>query len=110
MPHQHHDELTIEENVAEHKSAEGFLDWLQLIFHEDLGEGHLENFMHSDISDLTISAPLFTGISFVFFDFQALSKDADQEPVSSISTDIQEYRRSQLSGASYALRGPPAFA
>lgn len=44
LPHQHHDELDIIEHSEERAQAEGMVDYLQLLFHTDLGDGHMENF------------------------------------------------------------------
>tara|TARA_B110000305_G_C19301406_1_gene569324 strand:- start:498 stop:869 length:372 start_codon:yes stop_codon:yes gene_type:complete len=44
VPHHHHDELSEEQHFTEHSSASTAMELLGLIFHENLGEGHLENF------------------------------------------------------------------
>lgn len=48
VPHQHHDELGQAEHISEHSSATSTLDFLSLIFHENLGENHLENFENTE--------------------------------------------------------------
>lgn len=44
LPHQHHGEMVDAEHSEEHVQAEDLLDYLELIFHLDQGEGHLESF------------------------------------------------------------------
>jgi hypothetical protein len=44
LPHEHHDELGDDEHSEEHAQADDLIDYLQLIFHTDLGDGHMETF------------------------------------------------------------------
>jgi hypothetical protein len=47
MPHQHHTEMSMTEDLREHNSTT-LTDWLRTIFHEDLGDAHhLENIIVS---------------------------------------------------------------
>ena len=48
VPHHHHDELSDEEHEIEHDSAETLLDYLELLFHVDAGDGHLEHFQSGE--------------------------------------------------------------
>lgn len=44
IPHEHHSELDEIEHIQQHQQADGLFDLLQLVFHTDLGDEHLENF------------------------------------------------------------------
>ncbi len=48
LPHQHHNELSATEHSKEHQSPENLLDWLELVFHYDQGEQHLEDYATSE--------------------------------------------------------------
>jgi len=54
IPHHHHDHLSVEDHNIEHESADNILDYLELLFHLDMGEGHLENFQSTDGNHLDI--------------------------------------------------------
>lgn len=41
VPHHHHDEVTEEEHISEHASAHTFWEYLQLAFHQELGNDDL---------------------------------------------------------------------
>lgn len=56
MPHAHHSEQSLDEHDAAHESAESLADYLELIFHSDMQDGHLENFESSSSLDLEISS------------------------------------------------------
>jgi hypothetical protein len=52
LPHRHHSDLLASENLEQHSGADSIFEFLQLIFHEDLGsERHL--------ADITINSPAF---------------------------------------------------
>ncbi len=44
IPHEHHAEINQVERIQQHQQADDLFDLLQLVFHNDLGEEHLENF------------------------------------------------------------------
>lgn len=56
IPHQHHSELSEEEHIEQHEEADDLFEFLQLVFHIDFGEDHLEKFktssFHFDLADL----------------------------------------------------------
>jgi hypothetical protein len=54
IPHHHHDHLSVEDHKFEHETADNILDYLELLFHLDMGEGHLENFQSTDGNHLDI--------------------------------------------------------
>lgn len=41
VPHHHHDEVSDEEHISEHTSAHSFWEYLQLAFHQELGNDDL---------------------------------------------------------------------
>ena len=49
MPHMHHDEMSTKDHVIEHDSAESLLDFIQLAFHFNPSENHLEDYQTSNI-------------------------------------------------------------
>lgn len=53
-PHLHHGEVSNDEHEKNHVEAMSFLDWVKLPFHEDIGEGHLENFISADFSFVSV--------------------------------------------------------
>ncbi len=48
VPHEHHGELTDQGEALLHSENECICDWLQLVFHDDLGAGHLEHFVQGE--------------------------------------------------------------
>ena len=44
VPHQHHEELSIEEHNRQHREASGWIDYLLLAFHIGPNQGHLDEF------------------------------------------------------------------
>ena len=57
LPHQHHSELSEEEHITQHETAENLYDFLQLIFHMDQGEAHLERYQTTDHTQLSFHFP-----------------------------------------------------
>ncbi len=66
MPHHHHDELSDAQNFTEHSTANSALDFLGVIFHENIGEGHLENFENTEF-DFNFSLSNFMLVSYPSF-------------------------------------------
>lgn len=56
LPHSHYSDLSEEEYNEVHTAAENILDYLDLLFHNDMGEGHLEYFESSQDLDCELSA------------------------------------------------------
>lgn len=52
FPHEHHDELSSVEHEVQHLEADSLIDFIKLIFHEDMGEGHLEHVVVGHILSL----------------------------------------------------------
>lgn len=64
LPHVHHEELSIAEHEEAHLSADSLLDYIELIFHTDIGDGHLEHFasgqgLDFELSPVVTSMPVF---------------------------------------------------
>lgn len=66
VPHHHHNELSEEEHVGEHTAAHTFWEYLQLAFHQELGDDDLTTSTRSaeDISDIAAYFCLPTLFSF----------------------------------------------
>lgn len=58
VPHIHHDATQAAQHEIEQKSAHEILDILELMFHVDMGEDHLENFQSANGFDLDLKAGL----------------------------------------------------
>jgi hypothetical protein len=56
MPHQHHTELEDALHSVDHNEATTILEYLQLVFHLDMGSDHLETFEKT--GELTLAIPL----------------------------------------------------
>ena len=50
----HHSDVCVEETIAQENSEQNILEWLSELFHEDLGEGHLEEYMAASSESLTL--------------------------------------------------------
>jgi hypothetical protein len=55
LPHQHHSDLEQTEHSQTHRQADGLMDFIKLIFHQDMGEGHMENFEQGQSLDISLS-------------------------------------------------------
>jgi hypothetical protein len=44
VQHMHHSQISSQEDIKEHNSARSIFDHLQITFHTDLGQDHLEDF------------------------------------------------------------------
>jgi hypothetical protein len=56
LPHQHHGELSDVEHEVAHKEADSLLDYIRLVLHEDLGDGHLEHIVVGQDLVLTLDS------------------------------------------------------
>jgi hypothetical protein len=45
VPHRHHEELTENEHQREHQEAQNVIDFLSLVFHQNLGGHHLQEIL-----------------------------------------------------------------
>ena len=110
MPHQHHDELGSDEHSEEHAQAEGVLDYLQLLFHTDLGDGHMENFENSKGFDLDVEftfnvfSDLITDSYYPLF----LKPSVVQKRISNFDHGIPILKKDVI--AHLDFRGPPSIA
>lgn len=64
LPHEHHAQLSDAEHVEAHSSADSLLGHIQLIFHVDMGDGHLDHFescqgLDCDLKSLGVVSPLY---------------------------------------------------
>ena len=60
LPHAHHDEMSHPEHSTSHQEADNLIDYLELIFHTDVGEGHLEHFETGQGLDFNIVSNITT--------------------------------------------------
>ncbi len=107
IPHQHHNEISGEENEIEHNQANTIFDWVKLIFHEDIGEGHLEHVVVSN------SFGDDAGFSFTPFSFQyfASCTYANDEKLESFTPHFFIHAKNPYPKGIFEfvddLRGPP---
>lgn len=109
-PHLHHADISHENDCEEQQAPEGFLDWLALSLHFDLGEGHLEYFPQVNKTDIDSDVQVF-----LMDDFQALMCLADttaENIIHHISSENASIGKcdSQYLFLSTPLRGPPLSA
>lgn len=102
VPHQHHEELSIEDHNRQHREASNWMDYLLLAFHVSPNQGHLEEFQTTeagianadqvefDACFLLASISFFPEINFV------------------LPTQIQKAFTGDLLANTLILRGPPA--
>lgn len=102
VPHQHHTESEAGENHELIEEATSPLDFLILMFHEDLGgENHLEDYNVS--SNIQLSVP-FLCIAPILFQFECALLEANQSfPPILIESTLDSER-----WPSSKKRGPPA--
>ena len=48
IPHIHHDQVSDAQHEEEHITADSWADYVKLMFHIDLGDGHLDHFDSAD--------------------------------------------------------------
>jgi len=108
VPHEHHDEMGAELHQVEHENTDNFLGWIKTIFHNDLGEDHLENYEHldGDLSEFGNGAiPLVICPAVIW---TALSED-NAYLGGKISTSIIKVPPLIRYRSAIGLRGPPQF-
>lgn len=103
IPHKHHSEITLSEDLQQHQSVDKLIDYVALAFHLDPGQGHLEEF-------LTTSTDLASDNHFT------LSFPIGWEPLNGIFNQINQptqYAEQPMAaprevyGEAIGLRGPP---
>ena len=110
MPHEHHDELDRDEHTAEHAQAENLLDYLMLIFHADLGDGHMESFdQHNEVGfDVAFTVDLFPYLPPPHSYYPLLLKPSTgQKRISSFDHGIPILKKEVI--ANLDFRGPPSI-
>jgi hypothetical protein len=99
VPHHHHSELDATEHYRQHEQAATLFDYLQLIFHIDLGADHLEHF---NIASLLYIEPDLTDFKRHLTPVYALIKSTPL-PVAALLPISQEIIRI------HPFRGPPTL-
>jgi hypothetical protein len=66
LPHAHHSQLNNEQHIEEQQTATSLFDYLQLAFHFNPGENHLEEYQTAGDELLSISPFLVAVIEFSF--------------------------------------------
>lgn len=109
VPHQHHDDLSYEDNLIEHNSATSILDYLELAFHADLGEGHLEHLDSANGPEL--NQVLNTKVLVPIMNWHPILAPRLIEPnVEYVRVFTDNHRiPKDVSIQAPVLRGPPAF-
>lgn len=101
-PHQHHQvSKTYDHSIAEVKNDSNLINWLQFIFHPDLGEDHLEKFQNENPLELSIPDLAFMATLILFTPDQ--EEELEHHTPYIFSLKDSEYLRLQQQ------RGPPAL-
>ena len=61
LPHAHHSQLNDEQHLEEQQSASSIFDYIQLAFHFDQGENHLEEYQTSG-DDISFFSPFLVAV------------------------------------------------
>lgn len=109
LPHQHHEEIGSTEHTEEHAEANDFLDYVFLMFHVDLGEGHMENFESGVEYDLSVEYNVNVFPDLITHQYYPLLlPEVDDSQSSKILVYevpiVNRYVSNNLN-----LRGPPSF-
>jgi len=110
LPHQHHDDLNDSEHKEAHAEADDLIDYLKLVFHTDLGDGHMENFDQGKGYDLDLdtsfdSNPDIAAVACVQPFLNNISNSIHFQ--NTIPHDVPILRQYFLSNTNF--RGPPAI-
>lgn len=109
LPHAHHDELSDDDHELVHQSADSILDYIKLIFHTDMGEGHLENFESGQGFDFDhISAVAISPIVGVVTD-HVLMVSGEHSFIASEFYLKDDPFPDPHNYTSFSLRGPPSI-
>ncbi len=102
VPHQHHSSPLLEPSITNCTPTEsGFLGFLGKVFHQDLGDEHLENFKHTN--KVSFGAYLIPFLTILSFEFSPIVTEAARPIV--LSTE-QLLPSPAIIGPPL-LRGPP---
>ena len=77
MPHQHSDELSAAEHIEEHTSASSVFDYLAVLFHENLGENHLEHFDTPASHYEDLATPAVVPSFYAVYDVECVKNDIE---------------------------------
>lgn len=100
LPHAHHTQLNDEQHIEEQQTASSILDYLQLAFHFNPGENHLEEYQTAG-EDSLFTTPFLVAIIEWSFVAPLLEDDTDAfRPDQSEVKDQYLYRY-------LSFRGPP---
>lgn len=101
-PHQHHKTSQISDHtISEVRNDSNVINWLQFIFHPDLGEEHLENFQNEHPLELAIPDLAFLAVAIVFVPQTEVKLEHNTPYIFSIKdSDFLSPRQ---------LRGPPSL-
>lgn len=109
LPHQHHDELTSDEHEVQHKEADSLLDYIKLVFHEDMGEGHLEHVIVGQFLSLDIDSD-YVGSSDLHGDLRLQLAEKSEHNAHTFNDFAHiDYLPQLLTEESTSLRGPPSL-
>jgi len=108
VPHRHHEELTESEHQSEHQSANDIVDFFSLVFHQNLGNHHLQEILVSS-SENQVSSKMELEKKSIRHDFISTTSNF---PFSSFSSNSQlffqkVYLKSTLFHFNHQRRGPP---
>lgn len=105
----HHSSFIGDEHKIEHETADNLLDYLRLVFHSDIGEGHLENFESAQGIDFNFLKSISIDPIFPFFMIaDHKSGEIKCEKLSNILFLIDPYP-DQPDKSTLAKRGPPSI-
>lgn len=103
VPHEHHGALSDQDEAVLHSENECICDWLQLVFHDDLGAGHLENFLQGEEINLLNKVISHQGNSDYFIFHPSL------EPALIVPENNDLFRSNHAPQRSLYLRHPDAL-
>ena len=100
FPHAHHGQLNGEQQLIEQSTASTLYDFLQLAFHFNPGEHHLEEFQPSD-DDVIVHLPFLMAL--LQWAFIAPIEERQDDPVPAADLVVNDY----CSYHQLSFRGPP---
>ena len=108
VPHVHHDQISDAQHEEEHLSADSWKDYIKLIFHTDLGDGHLEHFNSADGLDLQlITAPVVIPVCGIVIEHRLLVSSELRYIVNNGFIDHDDPLPAKYFNSPSPLRGPP---
>ena len=108
VPHVHHDQISDAQHEEEHLSADSWKDYLQLVFHVDLGDDHLEHFDSADGYDIQLVAvPVIIPACGVVIAHPLSVSSELRYIVNNVYSDHDDPLPIKYFNATTSLRGPP---